>query len=192
MRRASASSFQHLVLIKRQEFLVPLGSPGKGVDAVKSLDVIDPEEMKDPSGSADPFSPPLEIVGAHGAPAIERNAPVLAPFLRERVVFKMRLRRSATEPVEQKFIGVRENIGAVITDAERNIAHQRHAALLRVRFDVAPLLLCDPLHVTEEIQTARHGCLFPSEDCAANYERFRSSAAAAAIGPTRRCRCFAR
>ena len=71
----------------------------------------------------------------------------------------MRLRRSATEPIEQKFVGTRENVGAVITDAERNVAHQRHAALLRMRFDVAPLLLCDPLHVTEEIQTARHGCL---------------------------------
>ena len=157
MRRTPASSFQHLVLIKRQEFFVLLGPPGKGIDAVKSLDVIDPEEMKDPSGSSDPFSPPLKIVGAHGAPAIERNAPVLSPFLRERVILEMRLGRSATEPIEQKFVGARENVGAVITDTERNVAHQRHAALLRVRFDVAPLLLCDPLHVTEEIQTARHG-----------------------------------
>src|SRR5207342_1941111 len=125
-----------------------LGPPGKGIDAVKSLDVIDPEEMKDPSGSAHPFSPPLKIVGAHGAPAVERNAPVLSPFLRERVVLEMRLGRCATEPIEQEFIGTRENVGAVITDAEGNVAHQRHAALLRMRFNVAPLLVCDPLHVT--------------------------------------------
>ena len=112
MRRAPASSFEHLVLIERQEFFVPLGPPGKGIDAIKSLDVIDPEQMKDPSGSAHPFSPPLKIVGAHGAPAIERNAPVLSPFLRERVVLEMRLRRSATEPIEQKFVG-REKTSAL-------------------------------------------------------------------------------
>ena len=157
MRRAAASSFQHLMLIERQEFFVPLGPPGKGIDAIKSLDVIDPEQMKDPSGTAHPFAPPLKIVGAHGAPAIERNAPVLSPFLRECVVLEMRLGRRATEPIEQKFVRARENVGAVITDAERNVAHQRHAALLRMRFNVAPLLLCDPLHVTEEIETARHG-----------------------------------
>src|SRR4051812_12621041 len=112
--------------------------------------------MKNRSGSADPFSPPLKIIGAHRAPAVQRNAPVLSPFLCERVILEMRLRRSATEPIEQKFIGTRENIGAVITDSERNVAHQRYTALFRVRFDLAPLLLCDPLHVAEEIQTARH------------------------------------
>jgi len=121
--------------------------------------VIDPEQMKDPSGAAHPFAPPLKIVGAHGVPAVERNAPVLSPFLCERVILEMRLGRRATEPIEQKFIGPRENVGAVITDAEGNVAHQRHAALLRMRFNVAPLLVCDPLHVTEEIQTARHGWL---------------------------------
>ena len=71
----------------------------------------------------------------------------------------MRLGRRATEPIEQEFIRTRENVGAVITDAEGNVAHQRHAALLCMRFDVAPLLVCDPLHVTEEIETARHGWL---------------------------------
>src|SRR4029078_11299633 len=160
MRRMSARSFEHLMLIKRQEFFVRFGPPWEGIDAVKSLGVIDPEEMKHSSGTADTLSPPLEIVGAHGAPAVERNAPVLSPFLCERVVLEVWLWRRAAEPIEQKFIGARENIGAVITDAEWNIAHQRDAALLRMRFDVAPLLLCDPLHVTEKIQTARHGRLF--------------------------------
>src|SRR6188472_4166259 len=112
--------------------------------------------MKDSPSGADPFSPPLKIIDTHSAPAIERNTPVLSPFLRECVILEMRLGRRATEPIEQKFAGTREHVGAVITDAERNVAHQRHAALLRVRFDVAPLLLRDPLHVTEEIQTTRH------------------------------------
>src|SRR5262249_2624447 len=115
--------------------------------------------MEDPSGSAHPFAPPLKIVGAHRGPAIEGNAPVLSPFLREHVVLEVRLGRSATEPIERKFIGARKNVGAVITDAEGNIAHQRHTALLRMRFDVPPLQACDPLHVTEEIQTTPHGWL---------------------------------
>ncbi len=119
------------------------------------MDVINPEQMKDPSGSTHPFAPPLKIVRAHGVPAIERNAPVLSPFLCERVVLEIRLGRRATEPIEQEFIRARENVGAVITDAKWNVAHQRHAALLCVRFDVAPLLMCDPLHITEEIFDGR-------------------------------------
>src|SRR6478752_4231866 len=103
--------------------------------------------MKDSPSGADPFSPPLKIINTHGAPAIERNTPVLSPFLRECVILEMRLRRRATEPIEQKFAGTREHVSAVITDAERDVAHQRHTALLSVGFDVAPWLLCEPLHV---------------------------------------------
>src|SRR5213596_3125837 len=123
MRRAASGSFQHLAFIEGKEFLVQSWPPGERIDAIKSLDVIDPEQMKDPSDSAHPFAPPLKIVGAHGAPAIERNAPVLSPFLRERVVLEVRLGRRATEPIEQEFIRARENVGAVITDAEGNVAH---------------------------------------------------------------------
>src|SRR5207302_618505 len=61
MRCAAAGSFQHLLLIERQEFFVSLRSPGKGVNAIKSLDVIDSEKMKDPSSCAHPFAPPLKI-----------------------------------------------------------------------------------------------------------------------------------
>src|ERR1051326_517919 len=105
--------------------------------------------MKRPPGSAHPFAPPLKIVRAHCTPAIERNAPVLSPFLRKRVVLENWLRRSATEPVEDEFIRARENVGAVVTDAKRNVAHQRHATLFGVRLDVPPLLISDPLHVTD-------------------------------------------
>ena len=66
----------------------------------------------------------------------------------------------AAEPVEHEFLWTRENVGAVITDAERNISHQSYAALLRVRFDVSPLLMSDPLHVTKEIFKFRERRLF--------------------------------
>src|SRR5215831_4246333 len=148
------------MLVERQEFFVPLGPPREGIDAIKSLDVIDPKQMKDSSSTADPFAPPLEIVRAHHTPAIKRNAPVLSPFLSERVVLEEGLGRRAPEPVEHEFIRAREDIRAVVTDAEGNVAHQRHSALLRVRFDVSPLLISDPLHVTEEVSAPTEGCLF--------------------------------
>src|SRR4030095_5503635 len=115
--------------------------------------------MKDPPRSTDPFAPPLKIVRAHCAPAIERNAPVLSPFLCKWVVLENWLGRSAAKPIQHEFIGARENVGAVIADAERNVAHQRHAALLRVRFDVPPLLMSNPLHVTKEISALCKACL---------------------------------
>src|SRR5262245_8027020 len=116
--------------------------------------------MKNPPGTAHPFPPPLKIVRAHEAPAIKRNAPVLSPFLCKCIVLENRLGRSAAEPVEQEFIPAREDVGAVVTDAKRNVAHQCHAALFRVRFDITPLLVCDPLHITKEVSASRQGCLF--------------------------------
>src|SRR5262249_48428056 len=108
--------------------------------------------MKNPPGTAHPFAPPLKIVRAHCAPAIERNAPVLSPFLCKCIALENWLGRSAAEPVEHEFIRARENVGAVVTDAKGNVAHQRHAALLCMRFDSPPLLIGDPLHITKEIQ----------------------------------------
>src|SRR6476660_7635659 len=115
--------------------------------------------MKDPPGSTDPFAPPLKIVRAHCAPAIERNAPVLSPFLCKWVVLENWFGRSATKPVEHEFIPARENVSAVITNTEGNVAHQRHATLLRMRFDFSPLLISDPLHVTKEVSASCKGCL---------------------------------
>jgi hypothetical protein len=124
------------------------------------LDVIDSKKMKDAPDSAHSFAPPLKTVRAHGAPAIERNAPVLTPSLRERVVFEVRFGRRATEPVQHELIRARENVGAAITDAEGNIAHQNHAAFFGVRFDRAPLLMGDPLHVAEKTLPARERCFW--------------------------------
>src|SRR5437762_12286842 len=113
MRRAASGSFQHLAFIEGKEFLVQSWPPGERIDAIKSLDVIDPEQMKDAPDSAHPFPPPLKIVRPHLVPAIERDAPVLAPFLCERVVLKGRLGRRAARPVEHKFARPRENVRAV-------------------------------------------------------------------------------
>src|SRR5262249_54978845 len=77
----------------------------------------------------------------------------------KRVVLKNWLGRRATKPVEHEFIRARENVGAVVTDTERNVTHQRDAALLRMRFNVSPLLVSNPLHVTKEVSASCEDCL---------------------------------
>src|SRR5713101_1883069 len=79
------------------------------------------------------------------------DAPVLSPLLGEEIVFEMRLGRRASAPIERKFIRPGENVGAVIINAERNVAHQRNAAFFGVVFYLRPLLFRDPLNVAEEI-----------------------------------------
>src|SRR4029450_6327958 len=80
---AAAGSFEHLIPIERKKLLVLPWPPGERIDAIKSKHVINAKEMKNAPDSPDPLAPPLKIVCAHSVPAIERNAPILAPFLRE-------------------------------------------------------------------------------------------------------------
>src|SRR5207244_7679643 len=123
MRRAAAGSFQHLIPIERKKLFVLPRPPRESIDAIKSEHVIDAKKMKNAPDSADALAPPLEIVRAHFVPAIERNTPVLAPFLGERIVFEVRLRRRATEPLEHEFIRARENVDAALDDDEWSIDH---------------------------------------------------------------------
>src|SRR4029453_12439948 len=129
---AAAGSFEHLIPIEREKLLVLPRPPREGIDAIKSKHVINAKEMKNAPDSPDAFAPPLKIAPAHSVPAIERNAPVLAPFLRESVVLEVRLGRRSAAPIEHEFIRPRENVSAVITDAEWNIAHKGYAAFLSV------------------------------------------------------------
>src|SRR5260370_18012990 len=123
MRRAATRFFQHLVLIQWKELFVHPRPPRESIDAIKSLDVIDATEVKDAPDGADALPPPLKIVRAHSVPAVEGNPPVLAPSLRERIVFEVRFGRCAADPVDHKFFRTPENVCAAITDAEGNISH---------------------------------------------------------------------
>src|SRR5438034_9445624 len=107
----------------RRDCLVPRRSPWNRIEAIKPLYVNDPNTMENASVGTFPLSPPLYIVCAHVIPAIERDTPVLSPFLREWVVLEVRFGRRATEPVQDEFILAGENVGAAITDTEWNIAH---------------------------------------------------------------------
>src|SRR4029077_7272351 len=129
---AAASSFEHLIPIEGKKLLVLPRPPREGIEEIKAKHVIKAKEMKNAPDSPDALAPPLKIPRAHSVPAIEWNAPVLAPFLGESVVLEVRLGRRSAAPIEHEFIRPRENVSAVITDAKWNIAHQGHAAFLSV------------------------------------------------------------
>src|SRR5881227_4003251 len=116
---------EHRIPIERQKFLVLTWPPRKGVDPVKPEDVINSENVEDSSYAAHPLSPPREILCAQCWPVVNRDAPVLSPFHRELVVLEVRLWWRASRPVEMKNLALAENVGAVVTDAKRNVAHQR-------------------------------------------------------------------
>src|SRR5260370_25231860 len=121
--------------------------------------MIDAKQMKNAPDGTHTLAPPFEIVRAHTVPAIKRNPPVLPPFLGKLVVLEVVFGRRATGPVEREFIRPRENVSAVITDTKWNIAHQRNFASFSIRFNLAPLLMGYPLHITAEILALFYRCL---------------------------------
>src|SRR5690349_1270346 len=117
--------------------------------------MIYPKDVERVLNSVNALPPPLEIVLAHPAPVVERNSPVLAPLLGELVVLEVRLRRRTAGPIECEFVRPGKHIGAVIADAERNVAHQRNTSLFRISLDVPPLLMGDPLHISKKFLASR-------------------------------------
>src|SRR5437764_949769 len=108
MRLTPIRATAHLVPAQRQKFLVARGTPGKRVDAIKTQNMIDPENVEGVLHSADPLAPPAKIVLSHCSPLIKRNAPVLSPFLSELVVFEVPFRRRAASPFEREFVRLRK------------------------------------------------------------------------------------
>src|ERR1700730_8853604 len=151
MRRTSSGPLQHLVPIEWKEFFVATRTPRKCVDAIKPEDMIDAKNVEGFANAPDALPPPGEIVCAHRVPLKKRNAPVLSPFLRELVVFEVWLGGRAPRPIEREFIRTSKDVGAVVTNAKGNVAHQGNAALFRKEFGFAPLFARNPLHITKEI-----------------------------------------
>ena len=113
--------------------------------------MVDAENVEDSFYAAHTLAPPGEILRTHRRPVINRNAPVLSPLNRELVIFEIRFRRCAPRPIEMENLPLRENIRAVITDTEGNVAHESDAMFPGKSPQLAPLLVRDPLHVTEEL-----------------------------------------
>lgn len=132
MRSAAASLLKHLAPIEREKLFVLTWTPRESVNAIKTEHVIDAEEMKNACDCAHTFAPPRKIVRAHPVPVIKRDTPVLAPFLGELILFEIGFGRGPAGPIEYEFIRVRENVGAMIADAEWDIAHQCDAVFLSI------------------------------------------------------------
>src|SRR5439155_17938010 len=137
------------------KFCVPVWPPRKCVDPIKSEHVVDAENVEDSFHTAHPLPPPGEILRAHRRPVINRNAPVLSPLDRELVIFEIRFRRRASRPIEMENLPLRENIRAVITDTEGNVAHESDAMFPGKFPQLTPLLVRDPLHVGKELFARR-------------------------------------
>src|SRR5437667_11604000 len=100
MRLSPDGFFQHLCLGQREKFRIPVWSPRKCVDPIKSEDVVDTENVEDSFYATDPLSPPGKILRAHRRPVIDRNSPVLSPLDRELVILEIRFRLCAPRPIE--------------------------------------------------------------------------------------------
>src|SRR5690242_12745572 len=122
--RAPTGFLEHFIPFQIEEFFVPLRPPRESVNPIKAEDVIDPENMKRPRDCASPFSPPIKIPAAHFGPVVNRNTPVLSPFLSKLVVLEVRFGRRATAPIERELLALRKHIRAVVADAKWNVAHQ--------------------------------------------------------------------
>src|SRR5690349_11449768 len=110
MRQLPSGAFRRLLLTEWEERLIRGGTPGKTVDPEDPQDVIDPEEVEHIAHLANALTPPRIVFTAMHVPAVERDAPVLAPLLRECVHLQDPLRRTATRPLQVKQVRSRPRI----------------------------------------------------------------------------------
>ena len=146
LRQASACAFTGLLGREFEKFGIASRTPRKGVDAVESEDVVDAEQRENFRQLADALLPPREALLLHQVPAIERNAPVLAPALDEAIMLEHGLRGSAAEPLQVEKFRLKKDIGGVIGNANRDVAHQLHSELVGESTHLTPLAEAQPLH----------------------------------------------
>ena len=149
--QAASGSFGGLLPCQGQENVVLRGFPREGVNAVKAQDVVDPVHAENFGAVLYPAAPPGEVVLGHHIPFVQGNAPVLAPFGRERVRGIIAFRRSAAAPVRIEQVAFKKDIGTGQGNADGNIPHQLHVAFIRINPDEFPLLLAEPLKPAGEI-----------------------------------------
>src|SRR5438128_203461 len=100
MRLSPAGSSAHFIPAQRQELLISRWSPRKCINPIETEHVIDTESVERMFHPADTLPPPLKIILPHCAPIVERDTPVLSPFLSELVVFKVRFGRRTAGPIQ--------------------------------------------------------------------------------------------
>src|SRR6478735_7341666 len=112
--------------------------------------MIDPEQVKQLTDSVHALLPPSDVLGSFCGPVVQRDSPVLSPFLDEVVVLEDLVRWSSSAPTRLEQGRLRPDIGAVIRYAKRHIAHEVYAQATGVRLDLAPLREGHPLPIGEE------------------------------------------
>ena len=111
---------------------VRLGRHGPVGD--EAAEVVDAHEVVELERPAEALDPPAVARRAHRRPVVDRVAPALA-LVGEGVG------RDAGDDVGDEELGMREVVGAVLGDVDREVADQPDAALVRVALERAPLAL---------------------------------------------------
>jgi len=124
---------------EREKFGVVFWVPGEGVDAVEAKNVIDAEQVKEVAEFSNAALPPAVVVLGNGVPVVEGNAPVLPPLDGEGVVLEEGFWGGAAKPVEVEPLGLKEDIGGVVGDANGDVTHELDAALVGMLAEVSPL-----------------------------------------------------
>ena len=127
----AARARSRFVEAQRKEFGVARRMPRKPVDAVKPEHVIDAKEIEKFAHAMHTLPPPAEPIRLVSRPIVQRDAPVLAPFLDKGVMLENPIRRSAAAPAGPEEFRMRPDIGALKRDAKGNVAHQADAAAAR-------------------------------------------------------------
>ena len=152
VRQAPAGERTGFVVTEVQKFAIPLWPPGKAIDAVKTENVVDAEDVKNFGQLLHPALPPAEALGLHHIPAIEGNAPVLAPTLHKVVVFKIGLGWSTTTPLQIKLLWLEKHICTAPGNTKGHISHELHFFLCGIGSHGTPLTEAKPLHVSVKLQ----------------------------------------
>ena len=150
MREVAAGARLGFFEREREKFRIQRGPPREAVDAVKAEDVINAKEVKNFAHFHHALTPPVEIALPQLRPVVKRYPPVLAPFVGERIGFKNPLRRRSSAPAMIENLVIRPHIGAVVRNAEWDVAHERDVERIGLGAERCPLRRRDPLHPHRE------------------------------------------
>ena len=116
--------------------------------AKEADDVIDAEAIEQLRGVRRARAKPAEVVLIHRRPQVRGEAPALA-------VGGEVVGRRAERDVGLELIAVSPHVGALASDDERHVAHERDASELQLGASGAPLLVREPLevHLLEDLRT---------------------------------------
>ena len=119
-------------------FLGALGGGGNGPVALKATEVVDADHVKELGSTADAADPPAPAVPAHGFPVVKGVAPELA-VLGEVVGGNAGHHLGMAVPIQQEFLALAPDVGAVQRNVDGHVADDLDAQLVHIVLQCGPL-----------------------------------------------------